>query len=68
MIVYVRVRPSLNPQQEVPLPVDWEAVTFSGCVWKIWRAGQSFASAGNQSITLRFSMPQHCSYADNAAA
>jgi hypothetical protein len=67
VIVYVRVPTILTPQQDLPVHIEWEAVTFSGCVWTIWSAGQSFASAGNQSITLRFYMPLHCRYADNAA-
>jgi hypothetical protein len=67
VIGHVPVPPTLTPQQELPVPVDWAAATFRGSVWTIWSAGQCFAAAGNRTITPRFSMPQHCRYADYAA-
>ena len=66
MIGYVRVPTASTPQQEFPVPIDWQAVTVRVSVWTIWSAGHSVAPAGNQSITPRFSMPQYCRYAQNA--
>jgi len=65
--VPVPVPATLNPQEETPVPIDWEAATVRGSVWTIWRAGQYFAPAGIQSIPPSSSIPQHCRYADNVA-